>query len=376
MQLIVERAALLLALQHVQGVVERRNTIPILSNLLLAAEGDRLRMTATDMDIAVADEAPSSVRQEGRTTAPAHLLYDIVRKLPEGSQLELETKEGNERLGLVCGTSSFTLNCLPTEDFPAMEEGEFPHNFQIAAPQLQRLFEKTRFAISTEETRYYLNGVYMHPMAGTEAEGGHGALRAVATDGHRLSRAETALPDGAAEMPGVIVPRKAVYEVHKLLDGFDGDVGVAASENMIRFTVADTVLIAKLVDGTFPDYERVIPRDNANIILVHGRSFASAVDRVSTISPDKSRAGKLGLEGERMVLSAQSMDQSAATEEMAVEYNGQPMDIGFNSRYVLDMTQQIDGDTMRFAIADAGSPAVAQDSDDATVLYVLMPLRV
>ena len=198
----------------------------------------------------------------------------------------------------------------------------------------------------------------------------------MATDGHRLSRAETALPDGAAEMPGVIVPRKAVYEVHKLLDGFDGDVGVAASENMIRFTVADTVLIAKLVDGTFPDYERVIPRDNANIILVHGRSFASAVDRVSTISPDKSRAVKLSLEGERMVLSAQSMDQSAATEEMTVEYNGQPMDIGFNSRYVLDMTQQIDGDTMRFAIADAGSPAVAQDSDDATVLYVLMPLRV
>lgn len=372
MQLIVERAALLLALQHVQGVVERRNTIPIMSNLMLAADENRLRLTGTDMDIAVVDEAPSNVGTPGQTTAPAHLLYDIVRKLPDGSQLELETQDGNERLGLVCGTSKFTLNCLSTEDFPAMEQGEFPHNFHIPAPQLQRLFEKTRFAISTEETRYYLNGVYMHPLS----EGEHGALRAVATDGHRLSRAETPLPDGAAEMPGVIVPRKAVYEVHKLLDGFEGDVEVAVSENMIRFTVADTVLAAKLVDGTFPDYERVIPRDNTNVIVVHGRNFASAVDRVSTISPDKSRAVKLGLESERMVLSAQSLDRSAATEELAIEYTGEPMDIGFNSRYVLEMTQQIDGDTMRFAIADAGSPAVAQDSDDATVLYVLMPLRV
>lgn len=372
MQLTIERAVLLRSLQHVQSVVERRNTIPILSNLLLGAEGGTLRLTATDMDIAVVDTSPSETARAGRTTAPALVLYDIVRKLPDGSQVELASESGNERLSLKTGGAAFSLNCLPTEDFPLMTEGDFPTAFELPAVQLRRLIEKTRFAISTEETRYYLNGIYLHVVEEPERS----VLRTVATDGHRLARVQTALPAGAESMPGIIVPRKAVNELHKLLDDFDDAVAVSLSETKIRFTIGNTTLTTKVVDGTFPDYERVIPKGNDNIVQVHSKSFADAVDRVSTISSDKSRAVKFSIDGDRMVLSAHSPDQASATEEVAIEYAGEAIDIGFNSRYVLEMTRQIEGDGLRFAIADAASPAVVNDSDDPTTLYVLMPMRV
>lgn len=372
MKLTIERSELLKTLQHVQSVVERRNTIPILSNLLIAARDGRLRLTATDMDIAVIDAVPSDVGQEGATTAPAHMLYDIVRKLPEGAEVEIATEDGSDRLALRTGRSAFSLHCLPTEDFPVMSEEAFSHSFSLSAEQLRRLLDKTRFAISTEETRYYLNGIYLHAI-----EQGEGmVLRAVATDGHRLARVEIPLPDGASGMPGVIVPRKAVGELRKLLEQFDDDVSIELSDIKVRFVVGDAALTSKLIDGSFPDYERVIPERNDNIMTVHGGAFAGAVDRVSTISSDKSRAIKLSIGEEKVVLSANSPDQASASEEVAIDYNGQAFDIGFNSRYVLDMTQQIDGDTMRFEIADAASPAVVSDSDDGNALYVLMPMRV
>ena len=372
MKLTIERAALLRSLQHAQGVVERRNTIPILSNLLVAAEEEALRLTASDMDMAVVDVAACDTARTGRVTAPAHMLYDIVRKIPEGAQIELETDSDAEKLALRGGNASFSLNCLPVDDFPAMSEDELPVAFDIAGAQLRRLIEKTRFAISTEETRYYLNGIYLHAVAAPERS----ALRSVATDGHRLARVETALPEGAESLAGAIVPRKAVNEIFKLLDDFDGEVGVAASETKIRFSVGDTVLTTKLVDGTFPDYERVIPQNNDNVVTVHSRGFAAAVDRVSTISTDNPRSVKLGIGADNMVLSARSMDQSSASEELAIEHEGAAVDIGFNARYVLDMTQQVDGESLRLAISDAASPALVSDCDDATALYVLMPMRV
>ena len=372
MRLTIERAALLRSLQHVQSAVERRNTIPILSNLLVGAGDGRLRLTATDMDLWVVDNAPSAIERDGRITASAAMLYDIVRKLPDGSQLELAAGEGNEKLSLKSGRAAFSLSCLPVEDFPDLTEEELPFAFDIPGAQLRRLIEKTRFAISTEETRYYLNGIYLHAVERPD----HGALRAVATDGHRLARVETALPAGAESMPGAIVPRKAVGELHKLLDDFDGDVAVALSETKIRFSIEETVLTTKLVDGTFPDYERVIPRDNANVVTAHNRSFAKAVDRVSTISTDNSRAVKFGIGEDRMLLTANAPDQASASEELTVEYSGEKIDIGFNSRYVLDMTQQIEGASLRLAMSDAASPALVSDSDDTTALYVLMPMRV
>ena len=371
MKISIERSALLRALGHVQSVVERRNTIPILSNVLMAAEGESLRLTATDLDIAVVEEAPAEVQDAGGTTVPAHTFYDIVRKLPDGAQVGLDLGAG-DRLKLSAGRSEFSLSCLPREDFPAMADGEFPNRFQISAAELKRLIQKTRFAISTEETRYYLNGIYIH----AKEVDGTPVMRAVATDGHRLARVEMPLPEGARGMKGIIVPRKAVLEVDRLLEDADGTVEISLSETRIRFAFDAVVITSKLIDGTFPDYERVIPDGNDKKLELDGKSFASAVDRVSTISSEKSRAVKLALDKNRLVLSANSPENGSATEEMSVSFSGGGMEIGFNSRYLLDITSQIEGEQAEFLLADAASPTIIRDAGDVSALYVLMPMRV
>jgi DNA polymerase-3 subunit beta len=314
----------------------------------------------------------ATVGKPGATTVPAHTLYDIVRKLPDGTQIELETTGEKGLMTLRSGRSTFTLSCLPPEDYPLMAGGELAHNFLLSAGDLKRLIDRTRFAISTEETRYYLNGIYLHAAKSDKVN----MLRAVATDGHRLARMEIPLPEGASGMPGVIVPRKTVTELRKLLDELDQDVSVALSDTKIRFTFAETVLTSKLIDGTFPDYDRVIPSGNDRILEVDCKQFAEAVDRVSTISTEKSRAVKLAIERGSLTLSATSPENGTATEEIEVRYSAQPLEIGFNSRYLLDITEQIEGDGARFALADAASPTVVRDSADSSALYVLMPMRV
>lgn len=372
MKLTIERAALLKALAHVQSVVERRNTIPILSNVLLQAAKGKLSLAATDMDLAIVESVPSNVGKAGSTTAPAHTLYDIVRKLPDGAEVEMEAIPDKAQLVLRAGRSRFTLSCLPVDDFPAMTEGELPHQFSLGSAELKALIDRTRFAISTEETRYYLNGIYLHAAAADGAQ----VLRAVATDGHRLARVQLALPDGAAKMPGVIVPRKTVGEIRKLLDEQDGAVEIALSDTKIRFTAGPITLTSKLIDGTFPEYERVIPQHNDKIMEVRCKEFAQAVDRVSTISTEKSRAIKLAMSKGALTLSATSPEAGSATEEIEVSYSAAPIEIGFNSRYLLDITEQMTGGDAQFAMADAGSPTVVRDAADASALYVLMPMRV
>jgi DNA polymerase-3 subunit beta len=372
MKLTIERAALLRALGHVQSVVERRNTIPILSNVLLRAEGSKLALSATDMDLEMVSSLAAQGAKPGATTVPAHTLYDIIRKLREGAQIELETTGEKGLMTLRSGRSTFTLSCLPPEDYPLMAGGELAHNFLLSAADLKRLIDRTRFAISTEETRYYLNGIFLHAAKSDKVN----MLRAVATDGHRLARMEIPLPEGASGMPGVIVPRKTVTELRKLLDELDQDVSVALSDTKIRFTFADTVLTSKLIDGTFPDYDRVIPTGNDRILEVDCKLFAEAVDRVSTISTEKSRAVKLTVERGSLTLSATSPENGTAIEEIEVRYNAQPLEIGFNSRYLLDIAEQIEGEGARFAMADAASPTVVRDSADDSALYVLMPMRV
>ncbi len=372
MKLTIERGALLRSLGHVQSVVERRNTIPILSNVLLSVEGDRLRFTTTDLDIAIVEEAPADIHASGATTVSANMLYDIARKLPDGAQVSLDASGDDGRLALVAGRSSFSLSCLPKEDFPAMSEDELPHRFQIQAGDLKRLIEKTRFAISTEETRYYLNGIFLH----AKELDGRAVMRAVATDGHRLARVELPLPDGARGMADVIVPRKAVLEVVKLLEDNDGSVDVSLSETRIRFGIEGTVLTSKLIDGTFPDYERVIPEGNDKLMEVDGRELVTAVDRVATISSEKSRAVKLALGPDKLTLSASSPEAGSATEEMPVSFADGEMEIGFNSRYLMDIAEQIDGNSASFRLANSGSPTIIQDAEDGSALYVLMPMRV
>lgn len=372
MKLTIERAQLLKSLAHVQSVVERRNTIPILSNILFDAADGSVGLSATDMDLDIVERIPANVSIPGTTTAPAHTLYDIVRKLPDGAEIELDGGGDKERLEVRAGRSKFTLPALPVTDFPQIAADDLPHRFALTAEELKILIDRTRFAISTEETRYYLNGIYLHA-----AENNQGTmLRAVATDGHRLARVELTLPSGAAGMPGVILPRKTVVELRKLLEETEIEVQVALSDTRVRFQFGDITLSSKLIDGTFPDYERVIPAGNDKIMKVTCREFAQAVDRVATISTEKSRAVKLALDGTRLTLSATSPETGSAIEELEVDYASTPIEIGFNSKYLLDITQQINGGEAEFKMADAASPTVVHDTADPSALYVLMPMRV
>src|ERR1700757_870526 len=372
MKLTIERAAFLKALGHVQSVVERRTTIPILSNVLLRAEPGRLALSATDMDLEIVERVAAQIEQEGRTTAPAHTLYDIVRKLRDGAQIEIETSGERNAMVLRSGRSMFTLPCPPPEDYPLMAGGELPYNFSLSATELRTLIDRTRFAISTEETRYYLNGIYLHATKADEVP----VIRAVATDGHRLPPMEMGLPAGAPGMPGTIVPRKTVLELRKLVEESDDEVQIGLSETKIRLAIGEAALTSKLIDGTFPDYDRVIPSNNDKVLEVECKSFAEAVDRVSTISTEKSRAVKLAVESGSLIVSATSPENGTAVEELEVRYAASPLEIGFNSRYLLDITEQIEGEGVQFVMSDAGSPTLVRDSADASALYVLMPMRV
>ena len=372
MRVTLERANLLKSLNHVHRVVERRNTIPILSNVLLRAEGSSLQMTATDLDLEVNEAAPAQVEQAGATTVPAHLLYDIVRKLPDGAEVMLATEPDGATMSVVTGRSQFRLQCLPESDFPQLAAGDFGHTFRLESTALKRLIEATQFAISTEETRYYLNGIYLH----TAERDSDIVLRAVATDGHRLARVEMAAPDGAEAIAGIIIPRKTVGEVQKLVDDPDLVVTVEVSDSKIRLTIGSVVLTSKLIDGTFPDYQRVIPSGNDRDMTMDRKSFTDAVDRVSTVSSERGRAVKLALSDGQLTLTVNNPDSGSATEELPAEYESEAMEIGFNARYLLDVAGQLSSNDIKFKFADAGSPTLIEDPDDADALYVLMPMRV
>ncbi len=372
MKLSMERSALLRAMSRAQSVVERRNTIPILSNVLIEAEGDQVSFRATDLDIEVIDRATAMVSRAGATTVPAHTLHEIARKLPDGAMVELADDGIAGRLEVKAGRSHFSLATLPREDFPMMASAEYQTSFTCPAPTLRRLFDKAKFAISTEETRYYLNGVYMHAAKGAEGA----VLRCVATDGHRLARIDAALPEGADGLPGVIVPRKTVGELRKLLDDDSAEIAVSVSETKVRFATPEVTLTSKVIDGTFPDYARVIPTGNTKRLEVDAAEFAQAVDRVATVSSERSRAVKLALEDDRLVLSVNAPDSGAADEELAVAYGDERLEIGFNARYLLEIASQVDRENAVFLFNSAGDPTLMREGNDESAVYVVMPMRV
>jgi DNA polymerase-3 subunit beta len=372
MKVTVERSELLKSLGHVHRVVERRNTIPILANVLIRAESGSMSLKATDLDLEVIETIAAEVDTGGATTVPAHMFYDIVRKLPEGAQIVLEASGDRAVLVIRAGRSRFTLQTLPESDFPDLAAGDMTHRFKLGAADLRRLIDKTQFAISTEETRYYLNGIYFHVAGSGNAQ----SLRGVATDGHRLAQLDLPLPDGAAGMPGIIVPRKTVGEVQRLIEDGEAEILIELSQGKIRFTFARVVLTSKLIDGTFPDYARVIPVGNDKELVVDKKEFEQAVDRVSTVSSERGRAVKLSLSTGKLMLSVTNPDSGSAAEEVEVEYGSEPLDIGFNSRYLLDIAAQIDGESAVLRLADPGSPTLVEDKDPKGALYVLMPMRV
>ena len=309
-----------------------------------------------------------------------------MRKLPDGADVELKFMGDDPRLSVTAGRSRFNLPVLPSGDFPQMSNDGLSGKLSVEADDLARLIDKTRFAISTEETRYYLNGLYVH----TVSEGGVTKLRCVATDGHRLALAEMPAPEGAAGLPGVIVPRKTIAEARRLLDDAGELVELQISQANVRYRFASNgkgdddgeeprrgaALTSKVIDGAFPDYVRVIPRDNHRIVKVDAKMFAAAVDRVATISAEKSRSVKLAVETGKLTLTVRNMEAGQAVEELEIDYEGDPFEIGFNARYLMDVCGQIGADEMELRFADPASPTLVLDPGDAGVQYVLMPLRV
>ena len=372
MKLSIERGTLLKAVAQAQSVVERRNTIPILANVLIEASGNEVHFRATDLDIEVVDRAPAMVEKAGATTVSAVTLNEIVRKLPDGALVTLSDNGQAGRLVIEAGRSTFQLATLPREDFPVMASSDYQSNFSAKAGDLRRLFDKAKFAISTEETRYYLNGVYMHVADG---DGGR-VLRCVATDGHRLARIDAPLPAGADGMPGVIVPRKTVGELRKLLDDDDQAIAVSVSETKIRFATPAITLTSKVIDGTFPDYSRVIPTGNTRRLEVDAAEFARAVDRVATVSSERSRAVKLSLDEDRLVLSVNAPDAGNAEEELAVAYGDERLEIGFNAKYLLEIASQVDRENAVFLFNSSGDPTLMREGNDTSAVYVVMPMRV
>jgi DNA polymerase-3 subunit beta len=334
--------------------------------LLEAREDGSIRLMATDLDLQVDESVQANVAQPGATTVSAHTFFDIVRKLPEGSQVELSAAEG--KMQVIAGRSRFNLSTLPRDDFPVIAEGDLPTRFELPAATLRQIIEKTRFAISSEETRYYLMGIFLHVV--------DDQLRAAATDGHRLARVTVARPDGAEEMPDVIVPRKAVQELYRLLEELEGTVEISLSPTKIRFGLGSAILTSKLIDGTFPDYNRVIPTANDKLLKLDPKSFSAGVDRVSTIASEKTRAVKMSVDRDKVTLSVTSPENGVATEEVPADYGADGLEIGFNAKYLLDILGEIDGDTVEVHLADAAAPTLLRENDKSNALYVLMPMRV
>lgn len=364
MKLTIDRSKLLKAMSHVQRVVERRTTIPILENVLLTAEASKLIIKGTDLDLEISEIVDVEVDTAGATTVPAIKLYEIVRKLKDG---EVKIEYADSKISIKSGRSRFSLKTMPESDFPDLSAGEPTHKFTLSGASLKSLFDKTQFAISTEESRFYLNGVYLHVV--------DDKLRAVTTDGARLALFEITAPSGSEEMPGVIVPRKTVGEIVKLLDNDDGKVNIELSLSKIKFSIADVVLTSKLIDSTFPDYSRVIPRINDKFLEVDCNDLKQAVERVSAIASDGSRVIKLSMSSGHLDLSVTNADAGTAAEDVDAVYESEPIKVGFNSRYLLDIISQIDGETVVIK-SDPKSPALITEKGKDHALYVLMPVTI
>lgn len=372
MKFTIEKAVLLKTLSHVQNIVEKRNTVPVLSNVRIEADNSGISFKATDMDTEITEIVDAKILENGAITAPAHMLYDIVRKLSDGAEVELTYPDEKEQLSIASGRSKFSLSTIGIEDFPVISADELPTNFEMKREELKDVIDRMQFAASTEETRYYLNGLYIHP----KDEGETKVLRIVATDGHRLACVESPLPEGAAKMQGIILPRKTVAEIRKLLDDTSAElIKIALSDSKVRFTMEDITLASKLIDGTYPDYERVIPTGNNKVLEISVKELSKAVDRVSVVA-ERTRAIKLIANKNHVMITASSPDLGSALEEVEAVYDAESLEVGYNFRYLLDILAEIKGETAQISFSDSSSPSVIHDTSDASAIYVLMPMRV
>jgi DNA polymerase-3 subunit beta len=353
------------AMERLKGIVEPRTTAPILGHVLIRAGAETVTFTATDMGLVLTVRVAATVEDEGDATAPAIKLYDIARRLPDDNPVRFVADGGSLRIA--AGRARLKLQSLPPVEFPAFPTGNLAHRFDLEAGELRRLIDNTAFMVSTEETRHYLNGVYLHAV--------DEALRAVATDGKRLALSRAALPEGAAGMPGVTVPRKTVALLSGLLKDASGEVEIALSEVKIRFTAGDAVLVSKVIDGTFPDYDRVIPTDNDRILEIDRTAFAEAVELVATMLDGKTRIVKFTVEADCLTVSTSEAVGAEGSQEIDCHFVGDPVVTGFNAEHVVEIARHI-GKTLRLELDRRDVAAIMRDPGNASTLFVAMPCRV
>ena len=375
MKLQLSKSNFVKSLSFVQNIVESKATIPILANVLLEAKQGRLNLSATDMDITIFDKIKiNNIESEGSTSVPAQILYNVIKELPDDHPIDLSYDQNNKKLHLMSSKSKFVFSCLSTDEFPISSTETFKISFNLEADILKEIIDKTYFASSNEETRYYLNGLYIH----TTSLNNKNYLRVVATDGHRLAQYQISSPPTITKNNfGVIVPKKLIFELRKLIDDVKENVKIDLSERKIRFSFNETIIVSKLIDGKFPDYEKVIPKNASNTFSINRKKFLESINRISTISSEKSKAIKLNLNKNKITISANNVEEGGSgVEEINIKYNGPSLDIGFNSGYLKEIINQFTLEEITILFSDATAPTIIKDSSKSESLYVLMPMRV
>ena len=367
----ITRTSFFKTLSHLQGIVDKKNSLPILSNILIEAKNSELILSSTDMDISIIEKIECNVSEDGATTINSQILYDIVRKINENSEIEIISNNG-KILTLRADGSRFSLACLPKEDYPIIDQNKSGINIKINSKILFKLIDKTKFAISNEETRYFLNGLYFN----ITNEDNKNIVTLVGTDGHRLAKFSHEIVEKIDQVSGVIIPKKTIYELSKLLSEVDRDVKISISSNKIIFKIEDIIFISKLIDGSFPDYKRVIPTDNTNILKINRDKLLSAVDRVSTIANEKSPVIKFKLLKNILNLNTINTESSTASEDLIINYEGDEIEIGFNSKYIMDIVNNLEDNEISINLKDNTSPVIAKEHSNTNLVYVLMPMRV
>jgi len=357
------------ALNYCQGVIEKRSTLPILSNILLNAHNSKLTITATDLDLIFMHELSDiEVLEEGRTTTTSSIMYDIVRKFSSGKKINL-TLNDKYKLHLESDKSIFNLNCIDASEFPLTDENFNQNEFSLKSKQLLKLLNKCKFSVSNDETRHYLSGIYLHQ---TEVEDKN-YLTAVATDSHRMSISKIRL-DKKIDFDPIILPKKTIFQLCSLLDSYDGDVKISNIKSKIKFELSNSILISKLIDGKFPNYIQVIPKNNQKKLEIDLKSFLNSVDRVASVSLDKKDGVKFNLTKDTLDLSVNNTSSGDGKETLLVKFE-HDLEISFNSRYLIDVASQLDGEIIELFLNDSGSPALIKDPSDFDSIFVVMPMK-
>lgn len=369
MKVSIQKEDLQNSLSHIYTITERKSTIPILCNVKLEAE-ESLKISGINVDMEIIETAKSNVLTAGSTTVAAHTFHDVVRKLPAGVvDLELE----KDSLIIRAGKSKFKLPTLPVSDFPVMTLDDVDTTFSLPVENLIKIIDKVKCAISTEETRYFLNGIFLH----STENNGRKVLRGVATDSHRLAKQDVNLPAGAESIEGIIIPRKAILELRRLLEDSSEEVIVKISNTKIKFAFGDIELTSKLIDGKFPDYQKIIPTNTDKILEVDTEKLYTSVDRISSIvSSEKSRGIKIKIAPNLLTFSANNSDSSSGTEELEANYSSDSViEVSFNSKYIMDAASVIEGKNLRMSLYDNISPAIIEEQNDDSYLHILLPIR-